>query len=356
MKNNVTADPIITVTLESSDLDVPAVNLDATTRSQLINGGLASNMQKPSKNFWIELPQFVFVETRFITQQIATQNKIYSAQTLIPITDQTIEEITSKSYEPTSSKTITPPLLVDAGSTVKPDVADAAISTDGPNPCRDRAQQTTKLGVHTADIGTQCNLEDESAFSDIFENTNEFNEKKIDEKQSFLRFSRENSIFYLNGSRECMVCGEIEKSIERMLAHLALHWGPAVLCHLCGLKFEHQSLMSLHRCGTNRHHQTYQQCPIYWCGVMVNSTKTLNKHLRKHFRIRRRRAYVTFLLEQTIVLKRPLITKINAWHRCNICLKRYKNTQKFTKHRKKCLYSFAAKLRKQKFLKPTTNI
>lgn len=288
------ADPIITVTLEPSDGDVPVVNLDAATRSLLINGGPGASLQSaaiPSaKNFWIELPQMIIVETRFITQQIATQNQIYSAQTLLPITDHRFELDAPKTFCPIATQTITPPELLEVGSLVKPDVVDVGICTDSPNPYRDRSQQTTRTLIQTTAVGIQCNLDDYLPCEELPTDENEFRAKKSTEKQQFLRFTRENSIFYLNGRRECMLCGEVEDTMERMLSHLALHWGPAALCHLCGLQFEHHRLMALHQCEMRKHkrkkrRKMYKQCPIFWCGSMYASTKELNEHLRRHFRM-----------------------------------------------------------------------
>lgn len=299
----------------------------------------------------------IIVETRFITQQIATQNQIYSAQTLLPITDHRFELDAPKTFCPIATQTITPPELLEVGSLVKPDVVDVGICTDSPNPYRDRSQQTTRTLIQTTAVGIQCNLDDYLPCEELPTDENEFRAKKSTEKQQFLRFTRENSIFYLNGRRECMLCGEVEDTMERMLSHLALHWGPAALCHLCGLQFEHHRLMALHQCEMRKHkrkkrRKMYKQCPIFWCGSMYASTKELNEHLRRHFRMRHRRACVTFTLDRTIVIKRPFYSKTNCLNRCNVCLRRYKNSQKFTKHRKRCLKSFVAQLKEQKFVEP----
>ncbi|XP_050330723.1 uncharacterized protein LOC126759722 [Bactrocera neohumeralis] len=353
------ADPIITVTLESADGDADVINLDAATRSLLINGGPGNNLQKhvtSSKNFWIELPQLIIVETRFITQQIAAQNRIYSAQTLLPITDYRFE-LDAQETCTNAAQTKTPPLLLEVGTLAKPDVVDVEVNTDSPNPCRDRAQQTTKTLIQTAAVGIQCNLDDYLECEEAPTDENELKAKKGAENQQFLTFTQENSIFYLNGRHECMLCGEVEDTMERMLSHLALHWGPAALCHLCGLQFEHRRLMSLHQCKvrlrkSKKRKKVYRQCPVFWCGAVNASTKELNEHLRRHFRMRRRRACVTFTLDQTIVIKRPFYTKTNCLHRCNICLRRYKSSQKFTKHRKRCLRCFIAQMKGQKFVDP----
>nr|XP_014098386.1 uncharacterized protein LOC106623399 [Bactrocera oleae]XP_036224758.1 uncharacterized protein LOC106623399 [Bactrocera oleae]XP_036224759.1 uncharacterized protein LOC106623399 [Bactrocera oleae] len=361
MMSDGSADPIITVTLESSDGDANVVNLDAATRSLLIKGGPGTNLQKyitSSKNFWIELPQMIIVETRFITQQIAAQNRIYSAQTLLPITDYRFELDAQNTLCPNATQTRTPPELLEVGSLAKPDVVDVGVCTDSPNPCRDRAQQTAKTIIQTTTVGIQCNLDEYLVCEETTTYENELKAKKSAEKQQFMRFTRENSIFYLNGRRECMLCGEVEDTMERMLSHLALHWGPAALCHLCGLQFEHRRLLSLHQCKMGNHKinkkrkKMYKQCPIFWCGAMNASTKELNEHLRRHFLMRRRRACVTFTLDQTIVIKRPFYTKINCLNRCNVCLRRYKSSQKFTKHRKRCLRSFIAQLKEQKPVEP----
>ncbi|XP_036324190.1 uncharacterized protein LOC118737647 [Rhagoletis pomonella] len=353
--NNSSAEPIITVTLESSDMDSPVANLDAETRSLLGNGVNMPTVHKSitsSKNFWMELPQMIVVETRFITQQIATQRKIYSAQTLLPITDEQSELNNRNMSFPIATQTSPPPKLEDAASMIKPDLVDAFVSTDSPYPCRDRAQQTMKASKQMTAIGIQCNLDDDLAFVRTSRSNEESIEKKTDVKQKFLRFTREKSIFYLNGKRECMVCGQVEKNTERMLKHLALHYGPPVLCHLCGLQFEHQTLMLSHDCEmkerrSKRRRRKNQQCPIFWCGSMHRSMDALNDHIGKHLRQQRRRACVTFTLDRTVVLKRPLRTKSNYLHRCNICLRRCKNAAKFAKHRKRCVSSFMARLKEQ---------
>ncbi|XP_011185860.1 uncharacterized protein Kr-h1_4 [Zeugodacus cucurbitae] len=360
MMSDDSADPIITVTLESSDVEVSLENLDATTRSLLKNGGPGATLQRSissSKNFWIELPQMIIVETRFITQQIAAQNQIYSAQTLLPITDHRVEIDAYKTFCPIATQTITPPALLDVGSLVKPDVVEVGVCTDSPTPCRDRAQQTTKTLLQTTTVGIQCNLDDYSEWEEISTYEIQLEAKQSAEKQKFLRFTRENSIFYVNGRRECLLCGEVESNMERMLSHLALHWGPAALCDVCGLQFQHSRLMSLHQCKMRSHKskkrkKVYKQCPIFWCGSINESTKELYEHLRRHFRMRHRRACVTFTLDRTIVIKRPFYTKTNCLNRCNICLRRYKNARKFTKHRKRCLKRFIAQLKMQKFVEP----
>ncbi|XP_054726228.1 uncharacterized protein LOC129236055 isoform X2 [Anastrepha obliqua] len=352
------SDPIITVTLESADMEMPVENLDITPRNAPKSSGSVVRVPKslsPPKNFWVEMPQMIVVETRFITQQIATQNKIYSAQTLLQITDQHNSIDIRKPCFAASTQTTPPPQLVDVGSLVKPDVADVAVSTDSPNPCRNRAQQTSKSANQTTTIGIQCNLEDDMAFPDMYSNIDTTAE--TDDKHEFLKFTEEKSIFYLNGRTECTLCGEVEISTKRMLSHLALHWGPPALCHLCGLQFEHQMLMATHDCEmkkqrSKKRRKVYQQCPIFWCGSVKNSLPALNVHIRKHLSTKYRRACVTFALDRTMVLKRPSVVKTNSLLRCNICLQRCQNASKFARHRKVCILNFMGRLKEQKVVEP----
>ncbi|XP_067619054.1 uncharacterized protein [Eurosta solidaginis] len=361
MMNN-GGEPIITVSLERpGQKDLPLANLDHTTRSLLANGGPLTGINMKSspvaKNFWTELPQMVVVETRFITEQIAIQNEIYSAQTLLPITDNRNASMIRKSFSQISTQTAAPPLSVDEASTVKPDVADAEVTTDCSNPCRSRAIQTTKCTKKSGDIGIQCNIEDDLSFANNNNNNGVLNdENKLSEREEFLIYSREKSIFYMNGRRECMVCGEIEISLDRMLSHLALHWGPSALCHLCGLKFEHQKLMSTHNCKVEKRQtkskkqrrKSYKQCPIYWCGFVCSSRKMFNEHLRLHD-VKQGRACITFTLERMMVLKRPINIQLNASHRCNICKRVCKSSVRFVKHRKRCIASFIVRLKKRNY-------
>ncbi|XP_075147949.1 buddy of Hmr 1 [Haematobia irritans] len=174
-----------------------------------------------------------------------------------------------------------------------------------------REQQTDVSISGLVSIAIQCNRDDEFDEEIINESgtTNSEDNGKSEEelKEEFIKYVNENSTEYENHFRECLICGEVCKKLKSFYGHMAVHRGPKVLCYICGLSLDHESILKTHQCSnSNRSERSLLRCPYKKCTVIALSRLELYDHINEHNKFRT--------------------------HKCTACRKAFCTTQEFLRH------------------------
>ena len=274
----------------------------------------------------------------------------------------------------------------------------------------DRMQQTEISAFNMKTVGIQCEMIDESLDSltelpvmqeDSSDHDRESGNGDVEiAKETFLKFVKDNSTQYKNGYRECLICGEVSKSIKYFYAHMSTHQGPKALCFKCGFYLDNEDLFRKHKCFklkiTNK---IRLNCPYYSCNVVGVSKLELYDHMNEHkgrrpykctgcqkafltrqeflrhilirakcFTQLKRKRYCIYNLERqrdclcrvrvftlhsfkkrTILGRKRLPQTSIKRGKCKICLKYFFNRGIFKRHQIKCLLKFRKRLTRKRY-------
>ncbi|XP_022212251.1 zinc finger protein 41 isoform X2 [Drosophila obscura] len=244
-------------------------------------------------------------------------------------------------------------------------------SSDTKNPVRERYIQTEeKL---TCDVGVQCDTDDWEEPVDIVAEGALSNGEEDDETK-FITFVGENTSMTRNGMMECLVCGEVARSLQQHKSHIVMHYGPPVLCCLCGELVEHEHMLRRHNliCPSrpSKKPSIFLKCPNRFCNVVTRTQPQLYKHLRTHekrpfYRCLQCRLYfktaISFLLHRKKIegcarsKALLLFDKHSAMQgkgnlkRCTVCLKKFSNERVCGIHRLNCMQAHHRRLTRKLF-------
>ncbi|XP_068155336.1 uncharacterized protein Boh1 [Drosophila tropicalis] len=283
-----------------------------------------------------ELPEFVCVETRWVTKEnrdAMDLEKILPTNRLLKLHRPTKDNYTMTMALPLTTTTV--------------------------NPNRERFVQTETK--QTSDKAIQCGYDEE------WENwitPPQTSPPDINRDESiFLNFVSENTSMFPNGMLECMICGEVAMALVEHQNHMTGHRKPQQLCHYCGRKIHHwhwhkYKCVEYPKAMKVKRRQVALEfkCPHLQCQVVAKSASHLRQHMaRRHLN---RPAYschqckcrfetgLDFLLhrqDNTKCLKaKPNFVyrhkgAVLEANRCSLCLKRFQNKFKCSIHRIKCL-------------------
>lgn len=309
-----------------------------------------------------ELPEFLCVETKCITQKYAMENNIQEVSNIT-------RDLANKLLDEKSE--------IDNGEPATQLAESAKITKLAPekNPCRERSVQVN-LNT-TVDVEVQCQRDSidewELAF-DIPTTTNETNESDERENEDkFISYVDDHTGMFPNGMLECLVCGEISKSINEHQNHMKAHVGPPALCSACGKMVHNRSLLAQHSysCLARPYAKLRpiinMQCPHLHCSVMVNSMRELTKHLSKHLGVnsyyclqcqKSFSSFTQFLVHRIreascSVAKHIYLAKNSAQFRkkanakrCTICMKHFSSSRNCVWHKRRCILANNRRLKK----------
>ena len=290
-------------------------------------------------------------------------------------------------------------------STPKPSELSTCAPTRSLN---DRMQQTEISGFNMKSVAIQCDIMEESADSltelpvmqeDSSDQDGQSGKVEIT-KETFLKFVKDNSTQYKNCHRECLICGEVSKSIKSFYAHMGIHQGPKVLCFKCGFYLDNEDLFRKHKCFKLKIvNKIHLNCPHYGCNVVGISKLELYDHMNEHkghrpykctgcqkafltrqeflrhilirakcFTQVKRKRYCIYNLERqrdrlcrvrvftlhsfkkrTILGRKCLPQKSINRGKCKICLKYFISRGIFERHRIKCLLKFRKRLTRKRY-------
>ncbi|XP_017083298.2 zinc finger protein 502 [Drosophila eugracilis] len=287
-----------------------------------------------------ELPEYVCVETKWVSRKYAIENSIQLNGIHDKMTNGVATEAPKK---PAQHK-----LNESTGMFV----------SEGTLPCRERAIQTEDPS--SKDVGIQCRRDSEEW------NLPEAQPKETIESPdsvSFLTYVSENTSMFPNGMLECQICGDIANTLLEHQAHMTVHYGPSALCFNCGQRLDHENLLVRHSLScpalSPRKSSMLFKCPHPLCNAMCHSDVQLLQHLGKHsglksYRCLKCKRYfnttTSFLIhrkkEQTC-FRAKLLTFFRKHkglpkgksdpNRCTVCLKRFSSERICLKHRRKCI-------------------
>lgn len=289
-----------------------------------------------------DLPEYLCVETKWVTRQYAMENNL-------PVNR-------------------LPERIVNGGHTEVPlkphERANATVSKSSQNedvPSRERCIQTEEKT--TSDVGVQCCRDEEDW---------DWDEPKLQEKErpkdspseeaKFLIFVSENTSMFPNGMLECLTCGEVASSLPEHQGHMKSHFGPGVLCCQCGQRIAHEKLVRRHNLScpslAPRKATMLFKCPHPLCSAMCYSEMQLLHHLKKHSGRNSYRCLqckqnfktaTAFLLHRkavrscskakclTLFRNHQLPKETQDLKRCSVCLKRFSSARICNRHRRKCI-------------------
>ncbi|XP_034664312.1 zinc finger protein 439 [Drosophila subobscura] len=240
------------------------------------------------------------------------------------------------------------------------------------NPVRERCIQTEeKL---TCDVGVQCDTDDWEEEQIDKDCKTALPNEEDDEETKFISFVGENTSMMRNGMMECLICGEVARSLQQHKSHIVMHYGPPVLCSYCGELVKHERLLQRHilTCPSrpSKKPSIFLKCPNMFCNIMTRTLPQLYKHLgthekrpcyrclqcRLHFRtaisflLHRKtkqsctRAKALFLFDKQSALQNKGDRK-----RCTVCLKKFSNERLCGFHRLNCIQAHHRKVTRKLF-------
>eukprot|EP00099_Drosophila_melanogaster_P029626 NP_788749.1 uncharacterized protein Dmel_CG33213 [Drosophila melanogaster] len=289
-----------------------------------------------------ELPEYVCVETKWVTRKYAIENGIPVKELHAPITNGGATESPKKSVQQKRLNEVT-----------------GMFANEAMVPRRERAIQTENAG--TKDAGIQCRRDSEEWY--LPEERPKDTGSEASNSDKFLTYVSENTFIFPNGMMECAVCGDVAKTLLEHQSHMTAHYGPGALCFRCGQRLDHQKQLKQHSLScpalAPRKSSMLFKCPHLLCNAMSHSEMQLLRHLRNHsgrkcYRCLQCKRYfktTTSLLvhrkkEQScakakvVVLFREHNGLPNGRgdpRRCSVCLKRFSSERVCLRHRRQCI-------------------
>ncbi|XP_001357914.1 DNA-binding protein Ikaros [Drosophila pseudoobscura] len=321
---------------------------------------------KPINVRVFELPEFIFVQTKLITPRYALENRILTTRLKKPWA-----RTKSAILAPAAKVERPPPKIVPLPSRTGPQK-----TPETSYPVRERAIQTEEK--QTCDVGVQCDTEEWEETQMDTERKGELSSGEEDEESKFITFVGENTLIIRNGMMECLVCGEVARSLEHHKSHIVTHYGPKVLCCLCGEFVDHERLLLGHnltcRSRPSKKPSIFLKCPNMFCNVVCRTQPQLYKHLSTHDKgpfYRCLECRLHFRTAMSFLLHRKkkedcnrakalfLFDKHSASRlkgnlkRCTVCLRKFNDERLCGIHRFNCIQAHHKKLTKKLF-KPSS--
>ncbi|KAH8346774.1 hypothetical protein KR084_011100 [Drosophila pseudotakahashii] len=297
-----------------------------------------------------ELPEYVCVETMWVTRRYAMENEIPVNGLHDPMTNGSLADAHQKSAQQDKLNESTGMFVSEA--TV---------------PRRERAIQTEEPS--TKEVGIQCRRDS------VEWNLPEDQPKEVAEANDYARFLTyvsENTSMFPNGMLECQICGDIANTLLEHQSHMTAHFGPSALCFNCGQKLDHENLMKRHNLScparAPRKSTMHFKCPHPLCNAMSHSKMQLLQHLIKHksrkcyrclqcrrffktttsFLIHRQREQKCSKAKVLVLFRRHngLPKGRSDPTRCSVCLKRFSCERVCLRHRRKCILGHHRQLSK----------
>uniref|UniRef100_B3P5W3 GG12086 n=2 Tax=Drosophila erecta TaxID=7220 RepID=B3P5W3_DROER len=298
-----------------------------------------------------ELPEYLCVETKWVTRKYAMENGFSLDGLHGPITNGITTEVPKKSTQQEKLSEVT-----------------GILTSEEPAPSRERAIQTEDKG--TKDVGIQCRRDSEEWH--LPDDRPKDTTSEASDSDDFLTYVSENTSMFPNGMLECIMCGDIANTLLEHQAHMTVHFGSGALCFNCGHRLEHKNLLKRHRLScpalAPRKSSMRFKCPHPLCNAMSHSEMQLLQHLKKHsarkcYRCLQCKRYfnttTSFLLHQKIeqnctkakavaLLKRHnrLPKGRGDPRRCSVCLKRFSSERVCLRHRRQCILDHCRRLSK----------
>ncbi|XP_052835397.1 zinc finger protein 572 [Drosophila gunungcola] len=310
---------------------------------------------KPVQVPFYELPEYVCVETKWVTRRYAMENGL-------PV-NRLQDAMTNGGGSHVAPKPAPQDKLNDATG---------RFASETTAPCRERAIQTEESS--TRDVGIQCRRDsvEWNLPEDQPKDTASQSPSSDSQEGRFLTYVSEKTSMFPNGMLECQVCGDIANTFLKHQAHMSVHFGPSVLCFRCGQQLHHESLMRRHklRCPglAPRKSTMLFKCPHPLCNAMSHSEIQLHQHLKNHsgrncYRCLQCRRFfkstTSFLMhreKEQQCSKAKLLTLFRKHNklangksdprRCTVCLKRFSCERICLRHRRKCILAHHQRLSK----------
>ncbi|KAH8242683.1 hypothetical protein KR032_001095, partial [Drosophila birchii] len=298
-----------------------------------------------------DLPEYLCVETKFVSHQNAMENHIPVRRSTQRMVNGVHTDVSQKPQERASA-------------------AVSKISQNDDLPKRERWVQTE--AKETSDVGVQCCRDaDDWDWDDDSKNVDGEKDPKnsASDKAAFLTFVSEKTSMFPNGMLECQVCGEVASSLAEHQGHMNVHYGPKVLCCQCGQRIAHERLVKRHNLTCSglapRKPTIFFKCPHPLCSVQCHSEVQLFQHLGKHSG---RRSYKClqcnhiFKTASALLIHRKAVSgcskakclalfnkhKLPKEKRdlrsCSVCLKRFSSERICNRHRRKCILGYHKRL------------
>ncbi|XP_033163170.1 zinc finger protein 569 [Drosophila mauritiana] len=298
-----------------------------------------------------ELPEYVCVETKWVTRKYAIENGIPVQGLHEPITNGDATEAAKKLPEQRRLSEVTGMFITEV--TV---------------PRRERAIQTEKGG--TKDVGVQCRRDSEEWY--LPEELPKDTGSEASDSDEFLTYVSENTFIFPNGMLECAVCGDVANTLLEHQAHMTVHHGPSALCFRCGQRLDHKKLLKHHSLScpalAPRKSSMLFKCPHLLCTSMSHSEMQLLKHLKNHsgrkcYRCLQCKRYFKTTTSLFVHRKKEqscakakvvaLFRRHNGLphgrgdpRRCSVCLKRFSSDRVCLRHRRQCILGHYRRLSK----------
>ncbi|XP_037732088.1 zinc finger protein 37 [Drosophila subpulchrella] len=313
-------------------------------------GGNPRRLNNPISVPIYELPEYVCVETKWVTRRYALENAIPVNGLHDPITNGAVSEAPPKSAQQDKLNESTG---IFASETAVPR-RERAIQTEEPS--------TKEVGIQCRRDSVEWNLPEDQP-KDVAE-TNDY--------ARFLAYVSENTSMFPNGMLECQICGDIANTLLEHQSHMTVHFGPSALCFNCGQKLGHENLLKRHNLScpamAPRKSSMLFKCPHPLCNAMSHSEMQLLHHLRKHsgrkcYRCLQCRRF--FKTTTSVLIHRKKEQKCSKAkvltlfrrhkglpkarkdpRRCSVCLKRFSSERICLRHRRKCILGHHRQLSK----------
>ncbi|SPP80733.1 zinc finger protein 564 [Drosophila guanche] len=308
-----------------------------------------------------DLPEYIFVQTKLIPARYARENGIVPTRIKRPCT------------RPNAAVAAQPAKLDHQPPKTVSLISYSAMQPEEPkNPVRERFVQTEeKL---TCDVGVQCDIDDWEEEQIDKDCKRELPNEEEDEETKFITFVVENTSMIRNGMMECLVCGEVARSLQQHKSHIVMHYGPPVLCSYCGELVNHELLLQRHilTCPSrpSKKPSIFLKCPNMFCNIMTRTLPQLYKHLSTHEKQPRYRCLqcrfhfrtaVSFLLHRKkkqscarakalfLFDKQSALQNKGDRKRCTVCLKKFSNERLCGIHRLNCIQAIHRKVTRKLF-------
>ncbi|KAH8268418.1 hypothetical protein KR026_006604 [Drosophila bipectinata] len=294
-----------------------------------------------------ELPEYIFVETQWITRKYAAENNIIVLeperhQSTNGTATDAIQKGLEKEKRQGSSSCYTPLM-----------------------PRRDRCIGTEKPSY--SDVEIQCNIEEDEDWNqpDKPEDTAD------QENEKFLLYVTEKTSMFPNGMMECLVCGEVSKTLHKHQTHVSMHYSSVNICFRCGCDLGPWNLVKHEPvCPAlkTRKYSLALKCPHPLCSSTLRSEKSLVNHLKNHgkrksFRCLKCKALFTsatsFIIHRNrkksclkakalaLFRRHKLYTGRTNPKVCTVCVSRFGSESRCQRHRRKCIKRYQTGLKKK---------
>ncbi|EDV43850.2 uncharacterized protein Dana_GF18682 [Drosophila ananassae] len=318
----------------------------------------------PITNPIYELPEYVFVETKWISRKFAIDNNIVTP------------EIERQIGEQPSNGTATE--AIQKGSEKEKGQSHSTSLYTPLMPRRDRLTQTETRDF--SEVAIQCIIEEEENWNQP-DKSKEKGDAADQENEKFLLYVTEKTSMFPNGMMECLVCGEVSKTLHKHQTHVSMHYSSVNICYRCGCDLGPWNLLKHEPvCPAlkTRKYSMSIKCPHPLCSSTLRTEKHLAYHLKKHVKSKSYRCLncklffksaTSFLIHRNRKkgCRKAKALALFRKHKfpfgkanpklCSVCLCRFSSETVCQRHRRKCIKSYERRLKKimkKKVLKQTS--